>query len=204
MTKLQFTAVKYFTACLSLTFFASTASSQQRNLKLPSGIIPEIVAAEANSTLLPELYERFDSRTIGESIAKRVELSNWPLEPFQKVNDRLGKLIDYDFKNQSELHLYFSENAIDGILSSGFLNAHQVDFGEKEPGYRERRQDAEAAFAKLKLEADYTTGMHSKPAVIRPKSAVLQVQLPKTVDLTIHGAQRFGELVAVLKYEFTR
>jgi hypothetical protein len=121
-------------------------------------------------------------------------------EPFSLFEIRQ---IPIDVASQSTLQLYFHAKNAGEIASTGTLkNLHQRPDVQ---AYAERvawRAGIEDNLAGLSLgpSGDPDAPMNA----LRPKSAVLDLELPETVAYDLSGGMRFGALVAVLKPRVAR
>lgn len=182
------TAVRRFARVFCLLFALQANASP----------IAEIMSLPAGARLPESILDRYDSRSIAESIVLR------------KVRDE-GNSQDeskYDFGRDTEIHLYFNSTYIDSIKNNGFFNIFQSAVNYRKvarpiatvPGYV-ARGEVESIVTGLDFGLEKDEVYETKLSAVRPKSAALLIPWNEDFGALHSGLAGYGDVVAVLKNE---
>lgn len=136
------------------------------------------------------IYDQFSTQDIGKAIVSRVRKQEIEFKDMYNDETQNKKI---DFRNETDIILFFWSQNIDSIRQSGFLNQHELGAskGELNPGGRKVVEDH---YVGLQM------GYGSQAKTLRPKSAFLNIRaaidlVKKTHEMTT----QYGDIGAVFK-----
>jgi hypothetical protein len=157
-------------------------------------LIPAIINLKNGDSISDEVFDKYDSRSIGESIVYRIsktrKKSRYIGTPFNAFQD-------------AEIHYYFSfqELTPNQIFTDGILNIFQVNTPDT-MGLRWFRSMEHEAIANrlagLQIGSE-NEHLGSKINFVRPKYTGLAIKLGKELNYKTDGLDYFGEITAVMK-----
>lgn len=186
-----------------------------------SRAISEIVSAPIGAPVSEFQLKKYGVNAIAESIAARVAR----LHIVPKDGDRLYPNTEHPHHFRSvffprevlskrvSVQLYFSGSIVESVLKNGFITTHESQsYGDKHDSdfkpfrdehqqYAEMRAEVDNAISRLRLTENYVFGRQEMVNALRPKSAMLVLDLPREVDYPSLKGKVYGEIVAVFNEE---
>ncbi len=148
----------------------------------PATPIPEIMNIQPGETIPPEVFKKYPPKEIALSVVYKKYVED------EKHDSEKTKNPAYDYFQDSEIQLSFSDEIIESVAKNGFFNTHQInalrhtDFSESTSKARARAEDA---FVGYHLE---TSSSPTISASLRPKSAYLSLRAGKAEDNPLNKA----------------
>lgn len=184
----KWTAVLQFMCVVLILSFQS--------LKAFGHPVEEILSLRDGMRVEESILDRYDSKSIAESLVLRKIRHDGSLSEDGK----------YDFGRDTEIHLYFDSNNINGIKKLGFLNIFQMAERNRKnnrplstiPGYVARAK-IESRAAGIDFTITDDGPYEKKLGAIRPKSAALFIPWNDNFGVLHSGLAGYGDVVAVLK-----
>ena len=159
-----------------------------------SNLIKEILDLKKQDTIASSVYDNYDSEKIAKTLIYRVYRD---LE-MNKVSQNDHENSDFDFYEDSEIHMAFHESVFAQIVKKGFLNQHQTGTSGGSLN-TDRRFRVENGLVGLSLERTYSGSSGTKVHKVRPKYAYW-VPTKGHSNIAAHAYRtQYGNVFAVLK-----
>jgi len=163
-----------------------------------------------------KVFSRYSANVIAEAIVARINSRNLTPTPEEDearlvaVNPLFAlRKVPFEARTQAELHYYFPREQAAVIASDGVLNLHQLPRLQYWDRRSKWRKGIEFGLARIHLDDPEVASAESPANMVRPKSVVLDVGLGAQFEMRTwlnhietdpsRGAQRYGDVVAVLK-----
>jgi len=177
----------------NLALAASSQASSANELEIPRVLIPEIL--QLDYEIIPDwVFEKYDTQTIAENLVYRLRLN---------IEKKQGRLIRP--KEHSDIQLWFGEDQIERIVTSGeFLNVHQ-SHGSRSRSYLNRRFSVELSALDVYLE-NYKRRKTPSPERIKlfPKYAILDISIERRLGEQYFSGDAYGDFAAVFSEKVKR
>jgi hypothetical protein len=163
--------------------------------------IPEILALKDGEEIPREIFDKYDSRTIGESIVARIRIKREI--PREK---QLSGPINYDYFADTELQLHLPSRKIPRVLEMGIINMHQGGVGVIPSFDKLTTEDSimglRVPHPDFGLDVYATPQMHHPIYSVRPKYLEVALTAPRDIGIDVGTpvtSRKYGEVIAILE-----
>ena len=215
--KTRFKSIIYI-AGVTLLLFSSFNSALGKPLvyydEAGRALIPEIMALSDGEGIPDDIYKKYSTRLIAESVVARLARDRGGPGKLDKLTPRKQREIEESPgirggtfaleipMEAREIHIYRGTKHLKQIVQTGLLNIHQTGTSSFESEF-ERRSVAENQFAELKIsDSGKAADPEDRSNFLRPKYGVLQITSSDYFGADYNlASNQLGPVTAVLKPE---
>lgn len=167
-------------------------------------LIPEVLRLKDGERIPPDVYRKYDSRLIAESLVHRMERARDSVSARERAQNGIVRELTFDARAHAEVQLHFHEHAAAGALEYGILVQHQTGFSGGGSVYAPiARAKAEDAMSGLQIGQDPNPEISSFAHALLPRYGT--VDLDRPVDIgRLSGSGEYGKVILVLDKESHR